>query len=69
MILCAGTLGLVAWLIAMQVAPDLPGDLLAVPLAALALVIASRATAGSHPPCPLRAEDGSELAYANRLGV
>lgn len=67
--LAAVVTGLVVWIITMQVAPDLPGDLLAVPLAVLALVGVSLATASSHPPRPLRADDGTELAYADRLGI
>lgn len=67
--LAAVLAGLATWLILLQAGSDLPADLLAVPVAALVLVMVSRATAGSHPPRPLTAADGSELAYADRLGL
>ena len=53
----------------MILAPDLPADLLAVPVAALALVVVSIATGERVPPKPLRGDDGQPLAFEKRLGV
>ncbi|MFH1571855.1 MAG: sodium:solute symporter family protein [Gemmatimonadota bacterium] len=61
--------GLVSWLLFRAVTPDLPGDLLAVPVAAAALVGASLLTARQTPPLPLATSDGQILAYEGRLGL
>ena len=61
--------GLVAWQILLVAAPDMPADLLAVPFAAVALVVVSLATTRKTPPLPLTDEQGESLDYKNRLGL
>jgi solute:Na+ symporter, SSS family len=67
--LAAMILGAITWLIMLKATPDLPADLLAVPIAAVALVIVSLATARTIPPLPLRDTEDRELAYTDRLGL
>ena len=61
--------GLVAWQVLQVATPGLPADLLAVPFAAVALVVVSLLTEKSHPPLPLTDEEGDQLPYENRLGT
>lgn len=61
--------GGVLWQIFLWTMPDLPPDLLAVPFALLALIIASLVTAKTHPPKPLQDAEGNPLTYTNRLGT
>ena len=67
--LAAVAVGLVSWLACLWLAPHLPGDLVAVPFAALALVGVSLATGRAHPPQPLRDADGAEIPLTERLGL
>jgi len=67
--LAAVLVGFTSWRALMILAPDLPADLLAVPVAALALVVVSIATGERVPPNPLRGDDGQPLAFEKRLGV
>jgi len=67
--LAAVLVGFASWRALMILTPDLPADLLAVPFAALALVVVSIATGERVPPNPLRGEDGQPLAFEKRLGV
>ncbi|MCE2432668.1 MAG: sodium:solute symporter family protein [Candidatus Latescibacteria bacterium] len=60
--------GAIAYLILLQIAPDQPADLLAVPIGLLALVIITKATTKTDPPLPLSDTSGTPLAYENRLG-
>ena len=62
--------GAIAYLILLQIAPDQPADLLAVPVGLLALVIITKATAKSDPPLPLSDTSGNALSpMTNRLGA
>ena len=67
--LAAILVGLAAWQVLLLIAPDLPADLLAVPFAALALVLVSLATQNGDPARPLVDAEGRELPYARRLGL
>ena len=67
--LSAVFVGLVAWLAFYSFTPDLPGDLLAVPFAAVALVVVSLATAQRTPPRALVDADNRPLSLQNRFGV
>ena len=60
--------GFVAWLVLLQLTPDLPADLLAVPFALVALVAVSLATQAHTPPRPLVDHAGQVLPYSQRLG-
>ncbi len=64
----AVVVGLTAWLFFIGYFPDLPGDLMAVPFAAIALVVISLLTGKISPPEPLRDADGQTLEYNRRLG-
>ena len=64
----AVVVGLTAWLFFIGYFPDLPGDLMAVPFAAIALVVISLLTGKTSPPEPLRDADGQTLEYNRRLG-
>ena len=61
--------GFCSWQIIMVTAPDMPADLLAVPFAAIALVLVSILTQKQSPARPLLDADGQELHYADRLGT
>ena len=67
--LAAIVVGFISWQIFLFTATDLPADLLAVPCAALALVLVSLATGAQTPPRPLVDESGAPLPYADRLGA
>ena len=66
--LAAIVAGLCTWLALTAYVPSLPGDLLAVPVAAVVLILTSLATARTHVPKPLSDENGQPLKYAGRLG-
>ncbi len=59
--------GFVAYLIFTEILPGLPADLLAVPVAALALVVGSHTS--QSQPRPLRTESGQELVMHDRMGL
>ncbi len=61
--------GFLSWQVFLRLTPDLPADLLAVPIAALAFVIVSLLTQRASPPRPLSDEEGHTLDYSNRLGT
>ena len=60
--------GLCAWLALSRFAPSLPGDLLAVPVGALAMIVVSLATQQSHPARALTDQQGQTVKYERRLG-
>ena len=61
--------GLFTWLLLMELTPDLPADLLAVPVGLIFIVFISLKTAKTTPPLPLRDESGNSISLANRLGL
>jgi solute:Na+ symporter, SSS family len=61
--------GAAAWFIFLFTRPDWPADLVAVPFAIVALVVASLTSSKSHPPRPLEDLSGNPLPYADRLGL
>jgi len=61
--------GALSWLILLNLAPHLPADLLAVPLAAAALITVSLATGRSCPPLPLVDAAGRPISLVGRLGT
>lgn len=67
--LAAIIVGFISWQVLLVVTPNLPADLLAVPFAALALILVSLATRQRTPALPLTNQAGESLAYADRLGL
>ena len=67
--LAAIAVGLAVWLTSLWVAPALPGDLVAVPFAAMALVIVSLATGRGQPPRPLTDARGDRIPLTDRFGL
>ena len=61
--------GLFAWLLFLRVAPDLPADLLAVPVALLFLVVVSLATLRAVPSKSLADASGNPVPFRDRLGL
>ncbi|MBI94377.1 MAG: sodium:solute symporter [Gemmatimonadaceae bacterium] len=61
--------GAAAWLILLQITDTWPADLLAVPFALIALVVASKATGSSHPPTPLTDHEGRPIRGRERFGI
>ncbi|MDE0965991.1 MAG: hypothetical protein OSB73_22935, partial [Candidatus Latescibacteria bacterium] len=61
--------GLCSWQILSFAAPDMPSDLLAVPFAAIALVLVSYLSKDQSPPRPLLDAEGHQLDYTDRLGT
>lgn len=59
--------GFTAWMFFLRVTPDLPADLMAVPVAAIALVIGS--TQSGTPPLPLSDESGKPIELDGRIGI
>ena len=59
--------GLVSWLVFLQIFPDLPAALMAVPVAILALVIGS--TLATDTPRSLTDESGEPVSLADRIGL
>ncbi len=66
---CLGSMlaGFASWMLFLQIYPDLPADLMAVPVAAIALVIGSLA----HPSAPLSLTDesGRPISLEGRIGL
>jgi SSS family transporter len=60
--------GLFSWQILTFTAPDMPADLLAVPFAAVALVVVSLSTQKQSVARDLVDAEGQKLPYTNRLG-
>lgn len=65
--LAAMVTGLVSWLVFLQVFPDWPADLLAVPVGAVALILGSCLSTTS--PRPLTDEGGNPVSLEGRIGV
>ena len=61
--------GGITWQILLRTTPDMPADLLAVPIALIALIAVSVLTRHIAPPIPLTDAEGAPLAYADRLGL
>ncbi|MDA0748713.1 MAG: sodium:solute symporter family protein [bacterium] len=61
--------GAFTWLIFLQIAPDWPADLLAVPVALVFLVAVSLFTGARTPAKPLTDTSGSPLPFQDRLGT
>ena len=61
-------MGFLTWLIAVQVAPDLPGDLLGLLAGLITILIVSPMTQKVDPPKPLRNGDGEVVEFKDRLG-
>ncbi|HAA75848.1 TPA: sodium:solute symporter, partial [Candidatus Latescibacteria bacterium] len=59
--------GFVSWILFLEVYPNLPADLMAVPVAAIALVIGS--LVGADTPRPLADESGEQISLAGRIGL
>jgi len=67
-VLASMAMGFVTWLIAILVAPELPGDLLGLVAGLLTLLVVVPLTQKTDPPRPLRNGAGEEVAFRNRLG-
>ena len=61
--------GLLTWLVLLKLTPDLPSDLLAVPVAIFFLIAVSLATRASDPPKSLADASGTPLGPGHRLGL
>ncbi|MBS09988.1 MAG: hypothetical protein CME19_00100 [Gemmatimonadetes bacterium] len=59
--------GFVSWILFLEVSPNQPADLMAVPVAAIALVIGS--LVGADTPRPLADESGEQISLAGRIGL
>ncbi len=66
--LAAMVSGFIAWICFIYLTPNLPADLLAVPVALICLVIFSLKTKGSSPARPLADTSGRPVSLTNRLG-
>ena len=64
----AVVVGLLAWQLFGLWMPELPSDLMAVPVAAAALIVVSLLTGRQAPPRPLADAEGATLEYRERLG-
>ncbi len=60
--------GLVSWQLFAVWMPELPSDLMAVPVATAALIVVSLLTGRDAPPKPLADAEGEVLEYRDRLG-
>jgi SSS family transporter len=67
-VLASMAMGFLTWLIAVQVAPDLPGDLLGLLAGLITILIVSPMTQNVDPPKPLRNGDGEVVEFKDRLG-
>ena len=67
-VLASMVTGFVTWLAAMLLAPELPGDLLGLLAALVALLIVAPLTQKSDPPRPLRNGSGEIVEFKERLG-
>lgn len=61
--------GFLSWQIFLVIIPDLPADLMAVPVAALAFFVVSLQTNARVPPRALADNEGRPLTYEKRLGM
>jgi len=61
--------GFLVWISADVFAPELPGDVLGLVAALVAIVIVTNLTQKLDPPVPLRSTDGEEVEMKNRLGT
>ncbi len=61
--------GFLVWISADVFAPELPGDVLGLVAALVAIVIVTNLTQKLDPPVPLRSTDGEEVELKNRLGT
>ncbi len=59
--------GFAAWILFLKTYPDLPADLMAVPVGALALVIGT--VVSRTPPIVLTDASGIPLDLTNRIGI
>ena len=59
--------GFVSWILFLEVSPNQPAALMAVPVAAIALVIGS--LVGADTPRPLADESGEQISLAGRIGL
>ncbi len=67
--LAAMVSGFIAWICLIYLTPDLPADLLAVPVAVLFLVVLSLKTKHSFPSRPIADTAGHPVPLENRLGL
>lgn len=67
--LAAMVAGFATWLIAREIAPEMPGDLFGLGVCLVTIVVVSLLTQKSDPPRPARDVDGNEVELTNRLGV
>lgn len=67
-VLASMAMGFVTWLIAVLVAPELPGDLLGLLVGLITILIVSPMTQKVDPPKPLRNGDGEVVEFKDRLG-
>jgi hypothetical protein len=59
--------GFLSWMLFLKIFPDLPADLLAVPVAAMALVAAT--VLSQEAALPLCDESGNRIQTKGRIGV
>jgi len=67
--LAAMTAGFAAWLTALLLAPELPGDLLGLVACLLTLLVVTPLTQKFDPPRPALNNDGEEVELKDRLGT
>ena len=67
-VLASMAMGFLTWLVAVMVAPGLPGDLLGLLAGLVTLLIVAPLTQESDPPRPLRNGAGEEVEFRDRLG-
>ena len=67
-VLASMATGFITWLIAIVVAPELPGDLLGLLVGLVTLLVVAPLTQKMDPPRPLRNGAGEEVEFKDRLG-
>jgi SSS family solute:Na+ symporter len=67
--LASMAVGFITWLLAIMIAPDLPGDLLGLLLGLVTIFIVTPLTQKLDPPTTLRDGDGNEVEFKDRLGT
>jgi len=67
-VLASMAIGFLTWLVAILLAPGLPGDLLGLLAGLITLLIVVPFTQKIDPPRPLRDGNGEEVEFKNRLG-
>jgi SSS family transporter len=67
-VLASMATGFLAWLIAVLVAPELPGDILGLLTGLVTLLLVAPLTQTIDPPRPLRNGKGEEVEFSDRLG-